>query len=142
MGTNLAIFPRQLTALVYNANDLEAYSFATDIDVALHEFAKWNVAEPQAVLMMREGPVNFGTNPPLERGVVVNSTSDEGSRAAAKTVVGKLSAFGFDAFIGKPIPKERPTVQIFVEPRPEGPQGAAKLRIEAEKQQKANNAKP
>jgi hypothetical protein len=128
LGTALEVFPRQLTALVYNVNDIEAYSFATDVDVALHEFAKWNIAEPQAVLSMREGPVNFGTNPPLERGVVVNSTPDERSRAAAKAVVDKLSSFGFDAVIGAPIPKETPTVQVFVQPRPEGPQGAAKLR--------------
>ncbi len=128
LGTALAAFPRQLTALVYNVSDLEAYSFASDIDVALHEFAKWNIAEPQAVLAMREGPVNFGTNPPLERGVVVNSTPDERSRAAAKAVVDKLSSFGFDAVIGTSIPKETPTVQIFVQPRPEGAQGAAKLQ--------------
>ncbi len=135
MGTSLAIFPRQLTALVYNVGDLEAYSFATDIDVALHEFAKWNIAEPQSILVMREGPVNFGTNPPLERGVVVSSTRDNESRAAALAVMDKLSSFGFDATIGAPIPKEQPTVQVFVQPRPEGPQGEAKLRAEAKKKQ-------
>jgi hypothetical protein len=131
LGTELSVFPRQLTALIHNVGDLEAYSFASDIDVALHEFAKWNIGEPQAVLMMREGPVNFRTNPPLERGVVVNSTSDEQSRSAAKAVVDNLSILGFDAVIGAPISQgTRPTVQIIVEPRPEGPQGAAKLRAQ------------
>jgi hypothetical protein len=130
MGTSLAVFHQQLTALLYNVSDLEAYSFASDIDVALHEFARWNIGEPQSILMMREGPVNFGTNPPLERGVVVRSTSDAGSRAAALAVVENLSNLGFDAFVGEPIPNKIPTVQIFVQPRPEGPQGAAKRRAQ------------
>lgn len=128
IGTRLAVFHTQLTSLAYNVADLEAYNFATDIDVALHEFAKWNIAEPQAVLKMREGPVNFGTNPPLERGVVVSSTSDDKSRSAASAVVEELSKLGFDAVIAAPINAQKPTVQIWVEPRPEGPQGAAKLR--------------
>lgn len=138
MGSVLAAFPRQLTALVYNAADLEAYGFACDIDVALHEFAKWNVGEPQAVIEMREGPVKFGTNPPLERGVVVRSTSDKQSRDAANAVIHELSVRGFDAIRGEPINNSRSMVEIFVEPRPEGPQGDAKLRA----QKKGTKAKP
>jgi len=35
MGSVLAAYPKQLTALVYNVSDLEAYGFAMDIDVCL-----------------------------------------------------------------------------------------------------------
>jgi hypothetical protein len=138
LGSELAMFSRQLTAVVYNVSDLEAYSFASDIDVALHEFAHWNIGEPQPILKMREGPVNFGTNPPLERGVVIASTSDDGSRAAAKSLVKKLSALGFDSVLGKEFGAAKPTVQIMVEPRPVGAQGAAKLRVEREKVPKSH----
>jgi len=128
IGLKLSAFPRQLTALVYNNGDLEAYSFACDIDVALHEVAKWNVGEPQPIVVMREGPVPFGTNPPLERGVVVISTADEGSRNAARTLIHELNSRGFDATRGAQQSRNpRPTVEIFVEPRPEGPQGKFKL---------------
>ncbi len=128
MGTVLSAYPNQLTALVYNVNDVEAYGFAMDIDTALHEIAHWNVGEPQSVLMMREGPVRFGTNPPLETGVQVRSTMDERSTAASQSVINQLSKFGFDALRGEAIKSDKPTVQVLVEPRPEGPQGEAKLR--------------
>ena len=131
MGKNLAAFPHQLTALVYNVNDLEAYGFALDIDVALHEFAKWNVGEPQSILEMREGPVNFGTNPPLPRGVVVRSTADARSTDAAAALIHELSIRGFDTSVGELSHNPKPAVEIFVQPRPEGPQGEAKLRHQA-----------
>jgi hypothetical protein len=99
-----------------------------DIDIALHELAKWNVGEPQSILEMRPGPVKFGTNLPLERGVEVRSTKDERSTAAAKAVMDELIGFGFDTIAGEPINAPNPSVQIFVQPRPEGPQGKAKLR--------------
>jgi len=95
---------------------------------ALHEIAKWNVGEPQSILVMREGPVNFGTNPPLAKGVEVRSTRDKRSSAAAKAVMDELSGFGFDTIAGEEINSGDPRVQIFVQPRPEGPQGEAKLK--------------
>jgi hypothetical protein len=81
---------------------------------------------------MREGPVPFGTYPPLPVGARVGSTDDEQSRNAANAVVSELSSRGFDAtlvpYAGLPSIHPTPTrVIIFVDHKPEGAQGEYKL---------------
>ena len=121
--------------MAYNTQDIEATSFASDIAAMLHA-AKWDVPEPLGMTVMREGPVPLGTNPRLPTGVVVWCTSDEPSRTAATALVGELSSRGFDAIISPehqnllgihPTPTR---VVIFVEHKPEGPQGEYKLRAQ------------
>jgi hypothetical protein len=119
------------------------------------KLAHWMPTEPEALMKMFMGPVNFGTNK-LPRGVVVTSTPDSLSENAAKALVQELVNAGFDATSGPPVPlgtspgqsvgqdamrangslpNKRPTVFVSVEPRPDGPQGDAKLRAEAKKGQ-------
>ena len=128
MASRLKSFSGESVLLQYNVNDLEADSFASDIALALQQ-AKWRVSEPLAVLQMREGPVPLGTNPRLERGVIVISTRDQRSHEASDVIRGMLEGFGFDA-TRQPTDDTRPnsTVFILIEHRPEGPQGEAKLR--------------
>jgi hypothetical protein len=117
--------------IIYNANDLEGYSFASDLAEALHE-AKWDVSEPLAVLSMRQGPVPLGTNPQLETGVMLSSTNDEASIKASDVLLLRLLSMGFDTEKSTNVPRIRArperTVFIFVQLRPKGPQGEAKLR--------------
>jgi hypothetical protein len=48
-----------------------------------------------------------------------------------QAVIHELSIRGFDASVGEASHNSRPAVEIFVQPRPEGPQGEAKLKREA-----------
>jgi hypothetical protein len=143
MASRLKSFSSETVLLQYNLNDLEADSFASDVASVLQQ-AKWKeVFEPLAVMMMREGPVSLGTNPPLERGVIIISTGDQPSHNASDVIRNMLEEFGFDA---KRQPKDDPrpnsTVFIFVESRPEGPQGEAKLRHKAESRLLLNPSVP
>jgi len=125
-------FGGQTALIAYNPNDLEAFTFALTIASALR-MANWDVTEPLAVLEMREGPVPLGTNPPLQTGVIVGSTNDEGSQKAARALIATLHSYGFDASKASeggllnihPTPDR---VSIAVEYKPEGPQGEYKLR--------------
>jgi hypothetical protein len=99
-----------------------------DIASALQQ-ASWNVAEPQALLKMPEGPVALGTNPPLKTGVIIVNTENEASRHAADAVLHELLALGFDATKRIQVDQHHgPIVFINVEHRPEGAQGEARLR--------------
>ena len=133
MASRLKSFSSETVLLQYNLNDLEADSFASDIASALQR-AKWKkVFEPLAIMMMREGPVPLGTNPPLAGGVVVVSTGDQTSHNASDAIRNVLEEFGFDATRQpKDDPRSNSMVFISIEHRPEGPQGEAKLRHKVE----------
>jgi hypothetical protein len=129
LAASLSHYPAQRTWVIYNVTDVEAFGFASDLVLAL---AKWNPTEPEAMLKMTEGPAPVGTNPPLERGVVVSAIGGQAEQTAAAALVKELITLGFDAAYS-PVPtinqqQPKPTVFISVEPRPEGPQGEAKLR--------------
>jgi hypothetical protein len=151
----------QLAWLTYNMNDVESNDFGVDIAAAL-KLAHWIPSEPEALIKMFEGPVNLGTHE-LPRGVVVTSTPDSSSENAARALVQELVNAGFDATSGPPVPlgtspgqavgvdilraagnlaEKRPTVFISVEPRPDGPQGDAKLRVKAKKKKQAASDEP
>lgn len=136
MASRLDSFSGEPVLIQYNTNDLEANLFALDIATALRQ-AKWRVSEPLAILKMREGPVPLGTNPPLETGVIVVSTSDQTSHNAADKIQLILKQFGFDA-TRRPEDDKRPNSMVFilVEHRPEGSQGKAKLRPKADRKTK------
>jgi hypothetical protein len=134
-ASHLILFANEPALVAYNANDIEASTFASDIAAMLHA-AKWEVPEPLGMVTMREGPVPLGTNPHLPTGVLVWCTSDEASRKAATALVEQLSSRGFDATISPehqnllgihPTPTR---VAIFVEHKPEGAQGEYKLRAQ------------
>ena len=81
----------------------------------------------------RQGIVGIDHAPGLdEHGVLVISTSDAPGMAASEPLVLELSAFGLDA-LKRPEPdtaSKSPWVWVNVEPRPFGPQGEAKLRMQ------------
>lgn len=131
LADSLQRFSVKRTWLIYNLNDAEAFGFASDLATAFGS-AKWNPTEPEPIMKMTEGPVAVGTNPPLERGVVVSSTGGKSNDEAVEALVRQLLALGFDArkSASPAIHEQHPTSTVFVsvEPRPEGPQGEAKLR--------------
>src|SRR5271155_5635727 len=130
IASRLNRFSGQKVLLQYEANDLEADTFALDIAAALQS-ARWNVYEPLAVLTMPEGPVPLGTNQPLPTGVVTISTGDQAARNASLAVVHELETFGFDATKSPRIDSRASSeVFIIVDHRPAGAQGEAKLRRE------------
>jgi hypothetical protein len=131
MTSHLTSFAGQFAGISYNLNDLEASTFALDIATALHS-AHWRISEPQVILALREGPMPFGTNPPLDTGVIVISTPDAQANKAAEALVNELTERGFDAKRDpRPDTKRNgaSVVYIQVEHRPEGAQGEAKLRL-------------
>jgi hypothetical protein len=145
IASRLTRFAKEPALISYNPNDIEALYFASDIAKAIH-IAKWDVAEPLAVLSLREGPVPFGTTPLLKTGVLVWSTDDKESREAATALVGQLSSRGFDATISsdaKGLLVIHPTttrVVVSVEHKPEGPQGELKLQAERDAKNKGKSS--
>src|SRR5207302_1331132 len=100
IASHLELFSSETALLQYNLNDVEADSFASDIASALQK-AKWKkVFEPLAVMTTREGPVSLGTNPPIDRGVIIISTGDKISHDASEAIRNMLERFGFDAIRG------------------------------------------
>lgn len=128
LGSRLSSFEGQLALTQYNWNDVEAFGFATDIALTL-QLARWRVTEPLAVLKGYPGLIALGTNPPLARGVVITSTADKHSQQAADGIRDDVASLGFDCTRSPTAdPRPTPTVFVSVEPRPEGPQGEAKLK--------------
>ena len=135
IALHLSRFAEEPALIAFNPNDAEAFNFASDIAAALHA-ARWEVAvaEPVAVLSLREEPGAPGTNRPLSTGVLVWRSDDEVSRKAATALVEQLSLRGFDATIS---PEQKGLLAIYptstrvvltVARKPEGAQGEYKLR--------------
>jgi hypothetical protein len=156
MATRLTPYKGEVAWITYNMNDVESNDFGVDIAETL-KLAHWIPTEPEAIERMFEGPVNPGTNK-LPRGVVIRSNLGSAHEKAAKALVNELVSEGFDATEGPTIPTgtaptqipgadvmrasagnfgNRPIVYISVEPRPDGPQGDAKLRAAKKKQGKS-----
>jgi hypothetical protein len=127
--SRLMPFAGQLAEVHYNTGDVEASNFADQIALVLQQ-AKWHVPEPIEIFKMREGFVPIGTNPPLETGVTVASTGDKNSLAAADALLNELVSLGFDSTKpSKPEPAVKaPAVVVWIEHRPKGAQGEAKVR--------------
>jgi hypothetical protein len=69
----------------------------------------------------------------LETGIAISST--ESSRTAAKALVQALIDLGFDSHLSPRVepPRNGDRIDVFVLPRPKGPQGEAKLKLQAAK---------
>lgn len=129
---NIWLFAGEHAGLWYDAGNAEAVLFATDIEKALLA-ARWEAAPPRFFM---GGPIAGG---PLPTGVTISATSDKRSRNASEALQKVLCSLGFDAILEKnAIKNPSPQVSISVNPRPQGPQGEAKLRAEAKKRQKEN----
>lgn len=129
IGSRLKSFSKQIVRLMYNANDVEAFGFASDVAAAL-QLAEWDVDEPQPVMRLTEGPVALGTNPLLATGVRVISTGDKPSVDASKAILEELNLRGFDAHKSDLDKRPVRVITLWFEPRPQGPQGDARLRAQ------------
>ena len=135
IALHLSRFAKEPALIAYSPNDAEAFNFASEIAATLHA-AKWEVAvaEPVAILSLREEPGAFEANRPPSTGVLVWRSDDEVSRKAATALVEQLSLRGFDATISpeqKGLLRLYPTstrVVLTVAHKPEGAQGEHKLR--------------
>ncbi len=136
VGNQLRPFAGELAGIIYNITDVEAATFGADVAAAL-QLAHWRVSEPQPILKIREGPVPLGTNPPPETGVIITSTGDEAALHASAALSRELLALGFDAVNPPRVDKRAESVIfIYIEPRPRGPQGDAKLRAQHKTKQR------
>lgn len=160
MAVPLKPYKRVVVWITYNMNDVEANDFAEDVGETL-KLADWIPTDPEPIMRMFEGPVNFGTNR-LLRGIVIRSNPGPETEKAAKALVRMLVDSGFDVTEGPTVPPgtspiqalgvdaerasagdfgKRAIVFVSVEPRPDGPQGDAKLRAMHEARNKKTNAK-
>jgi hypothetical protein len=129
----------------YGAGDTEAYAFGVDLGKAL-QLVHWRSSEPHNYIEFTRAQLAFGGWPPLTTGVVIETCPNDTSRKAGSELHDGLAALGFDSIAkpecgwGKSIfpPLQNPEgVRIDIRPRPEGPQGAAKLRHEKLKRMQA-----
>ena len=136
--SDLSKFSRQPVVAINNPFDFEAAVLAAEILSALKS-ADWDT-NPNFGIDREVSSLVRAPSIPVT-GVLVQSSPEKRSRRAAAELVTALSDVGFDSrmvtkgVVGfDPIrgKKER-LVVIDVEARPEGPQGEAKLRAEAEK---------
>lgn len=131
LGNRLIRFSGQLVNCAFLSNDMEAFSFSSDLASALRK-AGWRVVPPSPnVITIKEASLPT-TNSPIEKldvGVEVVSTPDANSVSAARSLVVELERLGFDAEF-KPTPQHQdaPWVWMTVQHRPSGSQGEAKLR--------------
>lgn len=133
----LKALPKQLVECAYLANDMEAFSFASDLASAFRKINAWRVIPPsQSVMMFRtiSGlPTSSSGIVPLETGIELRSTTEEGTRAATQTIALELRRRGFNvndviATEAQPKSDPEPRIWLYVLHRPLGAQGEAKLR--------------
>jgi len=137
MSSNLSRFSRQPVVAINNTFDVEAGILAAEILSTL-KMAKWNTNPVWAI----GGAVSSFMRAPSVRvtGIIIQAAPDKDSQLAARGLLRELSGNGFDCRMSKKGvvgfgPKSEPLVVVDVEPRPEGPQGDAKLEAEAKKKQ-------
>lgn len=129
IGLHLSKFPPHAVSVWYSAPDMECETFAGDIARALRTTGTWAVGPPGGMIHMGEGGAFTGPISELVTGVIVASTSEAPSRAAADAIVQELSQLGFDAARSpRTVNSKVPQIGVNVEHRPEGPQGEAKVR--------------
>lgn len=127
IASRLKEFLGQPASLWYGAGDKESETFAQEIGSALGA-GNWNVFAPASLVNFSASGAPYASVASLATGVNVSSSEDEPSRAAAQALVGELVTLGFNAVFTKTEKDRSPVVIILVDPRPEGAQGAAKLR--------------
>jgi hypothetical protein len=142
IATGLSRFPKQPVVAISNPFDVEASVLAAEILSALKS-AKWDTAVPHWAIGRNVSSLERAPSIPVT-GILVQAAPDKRSQLAAKALVRELSSNGFDSRIPKKGvvgfgPKSDPLVVVDVEARPEGPQGEAKLRAEAEIKQQISN---
>jgi hypothetical protein len=136
LAAKLGTFPpnSEGASFWYTAGDTESATFATDLANSL-KMAHVVVSPPSGAMIMRESGKFGDPIKPLEYGVSVLPTKDDASQKLANRLIEELKQRGFDSFRRKDPPfrdSKFPMVEMFVWPRPEGPQGEYKLRAERE----------
>ncbi|MGA2965997.1 MAG: hypothetical protein ABSD64_07280 [Terriglobales bacterium] len=131
----------QPVILGYNAGDTEARAFTWDMASALHD-AKWNLNAPSSIMNIEVAGNPYKGHVTFDTGVAVSYT--ENRRVAAKALVKALNDCGFNSRLS---PSSEPEINghridVFVETRPRGPQGEAKLKLEAMKKKQAQTNQP
>ncbi|HXM21064.1 MAG TPA: hypothetical protein VN948_07360 [Terriglobales bacterium] len=134
-ASSLRRFSGQLADCGYLMSDMEAFSFSSDIAIALRA-AGWRAVPPSAsMITMKEisPPTTASPMEKLDTGAELASTADANSVAASQALAQELRQLGFDAqYKSSTQSTTTPWVWITVTHRPLGPQGEAKLRHEAE----------
>jgi len=130
--SNLNHFNDTPVGVWYNAGDGEGANFAWEFAQMAHAH-KWPVFSPASVITFAQGGHPFGSVPGLTFGIEVSSSENTRSQEVAKAIAVFLVARGFDATVSTRFTKGiNPLVIVTMETRPQGPQGEAKLRHEAE----------
>jgi hypothetical protein len=125
LAYRLKKFAGQTVSTWFHVGDHEGYVFCSEVASVLGK-ADWDVYAPASIIDMAESGRRGTTTIPT--GVYVESTLDEKSKEAMETLVRGLNALGFDAKGSADIKdKPAPVVVVYVNDRPEGPQGEAKL---------------
>ncbi len=128
LARRLSQFAGQSALIVFQGSDMEADEFAFTIATALH-MAHWEINQPYGANFIPGGRP-LGNTPPakLDTGVHVGNS---GNPASSRALIRELRKFGFDAIEDHRLDSAsgRPSrMMILVDPRPEGPQGEAKLK--------------
>jgi hypothetical protein len=133
-------FSGQQTVIEHDLNDIEAGAFALDLGAALKNAAHWDVRGSVAAVLIPVTGIPIEQMTPIQQGVDIIGTSDEKSGKAAIALIRELVALGFDAKQSSLLPPPgSSTVSVIINHRPEGPQGAAKLRHEAKSKKRQNH---
>ncbi len=136
ISSTLSRFSGQPVTAIHNTFDVEAAVFAAEI-VSTLKLAKWTMSTVGV-----SGPLFRWAQAPSVpvTGIFVEAATDSRSQLAARALSRELSNNGFSCRIRKKgligTWEKPPVVLIDVEPRPEGPQGEAKLHAEAQKNKK------
>jgi hypothetical protein len=123
-------FSNQGVSFWYDAGAIETSWFAADIAEAVQEAKTLRVYPPGALMKMMESGRLGAPVRRVETGVTVQSTKDDRSRQLADAIIHELTVRGFDAVrqTDPPFdPNPAPQVWVYIEPRPDGPQGEFKL---------------
>jgi hypothetical protein len=125
--SRLAKFAGQIAECSYLANDMEAFSFSSDIAKALRA-AGWSVIPPSPSVILMKGipslPTAASPIETLETGAEVQSTADPDSLAASHAVAQELNRLGFDAQYKQSAQRvDLSRVWITVESKPQEAQG-------------------
>lgn len=140
IAARLLRFSGQPVVAFSHTFDVESAVLAAEI-LATLKSAKWDMNSTVGV----SGPVFQWVQAPSVpvTGIFIEAATDKRSQLAARALSQELSSNGFSCRIRKKgligIWKKPPVVLIDVEPRPEGPQGEAKLRAEVNKKQASSN---
>jgi type IV pilus biogenesis protein CpaD/CtpE len=136
ISSKLSRFSQQPVVAISNPFDVESSVLAAEILSTL-KLAKWDT-NPIFAIGRNVSSLERAPSIPVT-GIFIQAAPDKGSQLAAMALLRELSSNGFDCRIpqkgavGGFGPK--PLVVVDVEARPEGPQGDAKLRADAKKEQ-------